>query len=185
MIAQMALKNSLKSISKRLFEIELFNLASKISETARSFTEIKNEINEIDLKEYEKSYKKAKRAIEKNSTSDYYVCYYEKLDYVVPIAFQASLAMVMDFEGKIINDIYNPSAKYVIQNIHISILPLKTETIIVMFIEDGDTRYRRFYKQFNKLPLEDKLAVLTYIIFLYSEDIYFSKSPINTLPFSI
>ena len=176
MIAQMALKNSLKSISKRLFEIELFNLASKISETARSFTKIKNEINEIDLKEYEKSYKKAKRAIEKNSTSDYYVCYYEKLDYVVPIAFQASLAMVMDFEGNIINDIYNPSAKYVIQNIHISILPLKTETVIVMFIEDGDTRYRRFYKQFNKLPLEDKLAALTYIIFLYSEDIYFSKS---------
>ena len=45
-----------------------------------------------------------------------------------------------------------------------------------MFIEDGDTRYRRFYKQFNKLSLEDKLAALTYIIFLYSEDIYFSKS---------
>jgi hypothetical protein len=176
MIAQMALKNSLKSISKRLFEIELFNLASKISETARSFTKIKNEINEIDLKEYEKSYKKAKRAIEKNSTSDYYICYYEKLDYIVPIAFQASLAMVMDFEGNIINDIYNPSSKYVIQNIHISILPLKTETVIVMFIEDGDTRYRRFYKQFNKLPLEDKLAALTYIIFLYSEDIYFAKS---------
>ena len=128
------------------------------------------------MKEYEKSYKKAKRAIEKNSTSDYYLCYYEKLDYVVPIAFQASLAMVMDFEGNIINDIYNPSSKYAIQNIHISILPLKTETVIVMFIEDGDTRYRRFYKQFNKLPLEDKLAALTYIIFLYSEDIYFSKS---------
>ena len=176
MIAQMALKNSLKSISKMLFEIELFNLSSKTSETARSFTKIKNEINEIDLKEYEKSYKKAKRAIEKNSTSDYYVCYYEKLDYVVPIAFQASMAMVMDFEGNIINDIYNPSSKYVIQNIHISILPLKTETVIVMFIEDGDKRYRRFYKQFNKLPLEDKLAALTYIIFLYSEDIYFSKS---------
>ena len=29
MIAQMALKNSLKSISKRLFEIELFNISAK------------------------------------------------------------------------------------------------------------------------------------------------------------
>ena len=83
---------------------------------------------------------------------------------------------MVDFEGNMINNIYNPSPEYVIQNIHISILPLKTETVITMFIEDGDKRYRRFYKQFNKLPLEDKLAALTYIIFLYSEDMYFSKS---------
>ena len=61
MIAQMALKNSLKSISKRHFEIELFNCASKISEKARGFTKIKNDINKMDLKEYEKSYKKAKK----------------------------------------------------------------------------------------------------------------------------
>lgn len=45
-----------------------------------------------------------------------------------------------------------------------------------MFIEDGDKRYRQFYKQFKKLPLEDKLAALTLIMFLYSEDMYFSKS---------
>ncbi len=176
MIAQMALKNSLKSISKRLFEIELFNFASKMNKTARDFIKIKNDINKMDLNEYEKSYKKAKKAIEKNGANDYYVCYYEKLNYVVPIAFQTSIAMIVDFEGNIINNIYNPSPKYVIQNIHISILPLKTETVIVMFIEDGDTRYRRFYKHFSKLPLEDKLATLTYIIFLYSEDMYFSKS---------
>ena len=45
-----------------------------------------------------------------------------------------------------------------------------------MFIEDGDKRYRNFYKQFKKLPLEEKLSALTYIIFLYSEDMFFSKS---------
>ena len=176
MISQMALKNALKSISKRLFEIELFNVTARMSASARGFTQVKNNINEIDLKEYEVNYKKAKKAVEKNSTNDYYVCYYEKLDYVVPIAFQGSVALVVDFEGNMINNIYNPSPEYVIQNIHISILPLKTETVITMFIEDGDKRYRRFYKQFNKLPLEDKLAALTYIIFLYSEDMYFSKS---------
>ena len=126
--------------------------------------------------EYENSYRKAKKAIEKDSKNDYYVCYYEKLNYVVPIAFQGSIALAIDFEGNIINDIYNPSPKYVLQNIHISILPLKTETIILVYIEDGNNRYRRFYKQFNKLTLEDRLAALTYIIFLYSEDMYFSKS---------
>lgn len=176
MLAQIALKNSLKSISKRLYEMELFNLASKINQESRSFIKNKNDINKMDLEEYERSCKKAKKALDKNTTNNYYICYYEKLDYVVPIAIQTEVALVLDFEGNIINNIYNPSPKYVIQNIHISIFPLKKETIIVMFIEDGDTRYRRFYKQFNKLPLEDKLAALTYIIFLYSEDMYFSKT---------
>lgn len=59
---------------------------------------------------------------------------------------------------------------------YISILPLKSETVIVMFIEDGDKRYRQFYKRFNKLTLDDKLAALTLIMFMYSEDMYFSKS---------
>ena len=89
---------------------------------------------------------------------------------------QSSIALAFDLEGNVINDIFNQSPKYRIQNIHISILPLKTESVIVVFIEDGDTRYRRFYKQFNKLPLDDKLAALTFIMFAYSEDMYFSKS---------
>ena len=176
MIAQMALKNSLKYISKRLFEIELFNIAAKISDEAQGLRNAKNTTNEMDLKEYVNSYKKAKKALEKNSSTDYYVCYYEKLDYVVPIAFQSLLALTVDFNGNIINDIYEPSPAYRIQYIHISILPLKSETVIVMFIEDGDKRYRQFYKQFKKLTLEDKLATLTLIMFLYSEDVYFSKS---------
>ena len=58
------------------------------------------------------------------------------------------------------------------------VLPMasRVANIIVMFIEDGDKRYRQFYKQFNKLTLEDKLAALTLIMFMYSEDMYFSKS---------
>lgn len=175
MIAQMALKNSLKSISKRLFEIQLFNTSHINSPGARTICDIKNDINKIDLQEYIGSYQKAKKALEKNSDRAYYVCYYEKLDYVVPIAFQCSVALIVDFNGNIINDIYNKSSAYRIQNIHISIFPMKSETVIIMFIEDGDKRYRQFYKQFNKLSLEDRLSALTLIMFLYSEDIYFSK----------
>jgi len=176
MIAQMALKNSLKSISKRLVEIQLFKIMARKTDTARMFSHAKNAANEMDLKEYEDSYRKAKRALEKGSSTDYYICYYEKLNYVVPITFQASLALAVDFDGNIINNVYNPSSSYRIQNIHISILPLKSETVIVMFIENGDKHYRRFYKQFKKLTLDDKLAALTLIMFMYSEDMYFSKS---------
>lgn len=45
-----------------------------------------------------------------------------------------------------------------------------------MFIEDGDKRYKQFYKHFNKLTLDDKLAAMTLIMFMYSEDMCFSKS---------
>lgn len=176
MIAQMALKDALKSISKRLYEIELYNYAATMNESAQGVVDVKNAINKIDLNEYENSYRKAKNAIEKNSTNDYYVGYYEKLNYVVPIAFQGSIALAIDFEGNIINHIYNPSPEYVLRSLHISIFPLKTETIILMYVENENNRYRRFYKQFNKLTLEDRLAALTYIIFLYSEDMFFSKT---------
>lgn len=185
MIAQMALKNSLKYISKRLFEIQLFNTSHINSPGARTICDIKNDINKIDLQEYMASYKKAKKALEKNSDREYYVCYYEKLDYVVPVALQCSVALIVDFNGNIINDIYNKSSEYRIQNIHINILPLKSETIIVMFIEDGDKRYRQFYRQFNKLSLEDRLSALTLIMFLYSEDMYFSKSIENEVRNSV
>ena len=176
MIAQMALKNNLKLISKRLLEIEVYNILSTISKTGQEVAKEKNHINELDLNAYMNSYLKAKKAIEKNSITDYYICYYEKLNYVVPIAFQSSLSLVFDFEGNVINDIYNTSPEYEVKNINISILPLKNESIIVMFIENGDKRYRKFYKQFRMLSLDDKLAALTFIMFAYSEDVYFSKS---------
>ena len=176
MIAQMALKNSLKSISKRLLEMELFNITGEKSFEARMFAEMKNGVNELDLKEYEENFEKAKRALKKDDESAYYVCYYKKLNYVVPIAFQCSLALVFDLEGNIINDVYNHDKDYKIRNINICILPMETESVIIMFIENGEKRYRNFYKQFNRLPLDEQLATLTFIMFAYSEDMYFSES---------
>ena len=61
MITQMALKNSLKSISKRLFEIELFKIYAEKSDNARMFSNAKNAASEMDLKEYVDSYKKQRK----------------------------------------------------------------------------------------------------------------------------
>lgn len=132
-------------------------------------------VGSLDLKEYIAGFKKAKRASQKNWENEYYVCYYEKLDYVVPIAFQGCVALICDFDGKIINDIYNPSPEYLVKSINICVFPLEKESIIVMFVDDGDNRYRNFYKHFKKLHLEDRLATLTYIMFAYTEDVFFSK----------
>lgn len=129
----------------------------------------------MDLNEYIESYKKAKKSIDKNSTSDYYLCYYEKLNYVVPIAFQGAIALIADFNRNIINNIYNMSPEYKVKNINICVFPLQNETAVFMFIESGDKRYRNFYRQFNKLDRDDRLLALTYIMLSYSEEVYFSK----------
>ena len=111
-----------------------------------------------------------------NNSNSYYLCYYNQLDYVVPIAFQSSIALISDFKGQTINDIFNMSTSYKIKTINICVFPLVDKSVIFMFIENGDKRYRNFYREFNKLDKEDQLQTLTYILFLYSEEVYLSKS---------
>ena len=50
-----------------------------------------------------------------------------------------------------------------------------------MFIEDGDKRYRRFYRQLNKLSLDDQLAAIYYIIFAYTENVFLNPTTQETL----
>ncbi|MDO5413963.1 MAG: hypothetical protein Q4F78_00735 [Bacillota bacterium] len=175
MIAQIALKNYLKAISKRKIELELSDATRSVLGIGNPYMDMKEHENRLDLNEYEKGYTKAKKAIEKHLQNDYYMCYYKKLDYVVPIAFQSQVALVFDLEDKVINDIFYPSPDYEIKNLHISIFPLENRSVIFMFVDGKDKRYRNFYRQFNKLELEDQLAVLTFIMFAYSEEVYFSK----------
>jgi len=180
MLAEISLKNNLQWISKRLNETEFYKLP-ELNKSDNNLCEYRNEINALDLKEFKDSYNKAKKIIEKNSNTGYYLCFYKKLPYVVPIAFQSTIAVVIDFEGNIINDIYNFSPDYEIRNINLCVFPLESESVIFMFIEDGDKRYRKFYKQFNKLSNEDQLLSIVYMMFAYSEEIYFSKTILNEI----
>lgn len=107
--------------------------------------------------------------------------FYHELDYVVPIAFQDGIGLISDFRNEIVNDIFNYSQKYKIQILHLCVFPLKDKSVIIMFIKDGCSRYRDFYKDFKKLNLEDKLRCITYIMFAYSEDIFFSKKLEETI----
>ena len=59
---------------------------------------------------------------------------------------------------------------------HICIFPLKESSIVMMFIDSNNKRYRNFYKKFNKLSHDDKLELVNYLIFLYSEDVFISKN---------
>ena len=176
MLAQIAMKNYLRHISKRLNEYAIYDIAHEINPMMKQFTDNMHKIQELDLLEYEEGFKKAKRISEKNWNGEYYLFYYEKLNYVVPVAFQGNITLIIDLDGNIINDIYNEDSKYRTQDIHICIFPMKESSIIMMFIDSNSKRYRDFYKKFKKLSHNDKLSLINYIIFLYSEDVFLSKS---------
>ena len=183
MIAQMAMKNHLRSIGKRRFEISLYNnIEAELSKDIHSGRypvgnlDQVNEVNRLDLNEYMRGFRRAKRIIEKGWNDEYYVFYCEKLSYVVPIAFQGEVTLHFDFDGNIINNVYNKDKKYKIQTLHVSIFPLELVSVIILFIDKNDKRYRKFYKQFKKLKKGERLAAVNYIIFSLSEDVYMSKS---------
>lgn len=183
MIAQIVMKNYLRNISKRRHEISLFNNAQKSllppefpPHLANGFFEHIQQINTLDLNEYYNGFKRAKKIIEKGWKNEYYLFYYEKLDYVVPIAFQGQVALIVDLLGIFINRVYNKSPDYKIQTLNICVFPLKNSSVIMLFIDKNDKRYRPFYKQFKSLSTSQKLAAVNFMIFRYSEDVYLSKS---------
>ena len=116
----------------------------------------------LDLLEYIRDFKNCKKTIEKNWANEHYLFCYEKLDYAVPIAFQGEVCLNFDLLGNTINDVYNKSKKYKMQMLHISIFPMESESIIMLFIKNENKRLRQFYKQFNSLEHNDKLSVINF-----------------------
>lgn len=176
MMAQIAMKNHLKVISKRLIEKGMYESIKEINPFNHEFVEHMHSVQDLDLNEAIKAYKRAKRASEKGWGDEYYLFCYEKLNYVVPIAFQSSITLITDLEGRIINDIYNISEQYLTQDIEIAVFPLKESSVVIMFRDTNNNRYRKFCKMFKKLSIEEKLGIINYIIFLYSEDVFISKA---------
>ena len=176
MLAQIAMKNYLKSISKRINEHAIFDVTKQHPMlTDNEFIKSTQSIQDIDLNEYKGNFERAKRLSLKNWDNEYYLFCYEKLNYVVPMAFQSNIALIIDLDRQIVNDIYYQDSKYRIEDFHICIFPLQDSSIVMMFVDKNYKRYRKFYQKFKKLPYEERLSLINYIIFLYSEDMFLSK----------
>lgn len=173
-LAEIALKNYLHIISKRLQEKELYTLLCEKRPKTSNVVAERLKVILLDLAESESAYNRAKMAATGNHDF-FYLCYYKKLDYVVPIASQGIFTLVSDFDDNVINDLYNLSPSYRTEDIHIAVFPLEKTSVIIAFVDIKSKRYRQFYKQLNKLPEKDQLAAINYIIFSYSENVFISK----------
>jgi hypothetical protein len=174
MLSQIAQKNYLKDIYKKNV---LFKLYEKMESNFDFTSEIPQNmdiLNILDYKEYIKGFNRAKKVSLKPNTNEYYLFLHEKLNYVTPIAFQDCIALIVDLEGNIINNVHDMDSKYVIQQLHICVFPMENHTEIMLFIDSKHKRYRNFYKQLKKINLNDKLSIITYMIFSCSEDIFIS-----------
>ena len=174
-MAEIALKNGLKALSKRMNEIQMYNILKEKTIGNERFLDAMETIGEMDYGDYYSSIQKAKSLLKKEHNNGYYLFFYKILDYVTPIAFQGQITLYVDFDGNIINDIYNYNPSYKTKDLQICIFPLEHTSVIMVFVDNNETRYRSFYKKFRKLSDDDKLSVINYIVFLYSEDYFLSE----------
>lgn len=168
-LSQIAMKNYLHLIWKRRNENEFYRLLKK--ETNTPIADEKIFWGEFDLDIYSKEYIYAKKSLEKNDNA-FYVCFFKHLDYVIPYAAQAAITLIGDLEDNLINDLFSSDMKIKFSSIHFMALPLKNTSVLLAFIKNGDKRYRKFYKQLIKLPLDDQLSAFNYILFSNTENIF-------------
>ena len=170
-LSEIALKNYLNEMYKKSVSVQMFNKMSSFSPMAGSQVYPSS----LDALEAEQCANYALRSIN-GKAKGYYLFFNMVLNYRVPIAFQNRINLVADLCGNMVNNVYNFDNDYTQKSLHICVFPLKEKSIILMFVEEGDKRYSRFRKQFNKLSLDEKLEVINYMLFLYSDDIYISPS---------
>ena len=177
MLAEIDLKNILKSISKRIIEKEAYKyIHNNYGDDYLWFDIASKQINniKIDLTELGNSFRIAKNHISNLSDSNYYMGLYEELPFTVPIAYQGQIALIVDLEGNLINMTYSPKASTKIETMNLCIFPLEDKTIIMAFVEKKNEKYKRFFKQLRGKCLDEKITIINYILFLYTEDFFIS-----------
>lgn len=168
MLAQIAVKNCLHNISKRNQQIAMIN-NSNFEEEIKS---LQIEAMGVIRDDYIKTCNQALKIKEKKWT-DYHLFLNIELDYTVPIAFQDEINLIVDLDGKIINDVTNFDPKYILSGVHLSVFPLKNKTSILMFVHKSDsTKYRSFYKKLQKMSVIDQLQIINFIIIAYAENFF-------------
>ena len=181
MLAQIAMKDYLKFVSKRKREIAIIekylsipadNLMQRLLQ--RDYVS-KLGVFRIDLAAYNKEFENAKEYLNYGRGRGYHLLFYRLLDYVAPIAIQAPIAVAIDYDGYVINDLLNRNKEIEIFDLHVCVLPQKETTAVMLFVKEGCTVYRRFRRQLLALDAIAQLGVINYIIFLYSEDYFLSQ----------
>ena len=80
-----------------------------------------------------------------------------------------------DLEGNIVTDVYDTSQDLIVKHMHICMFPLEDTSVVFAFYHKDDIEYDNFSSQFNQLDEQEKLSLLSYIVYEYCEDMLFAK----------
>jgi len=173
-LAQIALKNFISRHAKRIKQQGLAQSMMNYSGASSRIFSDTEDVHKLDISEYEQQYEYARNAVEKGWSDRYYLQLSIQLDYVVPIAFQDAIALAVGFDQCKINDLRNLSPKYRVQELHICIFPLKSNSQVFAFTRNDDKRYRSFFKELRLLDTKEQLQVINYLVLAHSEEVFFS-----------
>lgn len=174
MLAQIALKTSLRFIYKRILEINMYQ--NLVENYPVPYLESALATSRRDYNDFFKDFKYAKKAIANSINPQYQIGYFRKLNYVIPSATQVEFILITDLNGCIINNIYNISPSYNLQPLHLCLFPLETSSIVLLFFKKGHNGLRKFCKSIKELTEYEQLQLISYMGFLYCEDIYMNQN---------
>lgn len=176
MLEEIALKNVLMMLNKRYFEIELYHTLQKEYSVPYPYA-VKQEANALDERDFWLDFLRIKemRSSSDESKGRYKLFFWKKLDYVIPIAFQGLVTLYGDLDGNLVTDTYNTSEDIIVKHMHICLFPLENSSVVFAFYHEKDCEYDNFAEQFGKLEEDEQLAVLSYIVYGYCEDMLFAK----------
>lgn len=174
MLAEIAVKNFLLQLSKRIVEMELWNIMQQDFNTFENFEE-GMDIKKMDFSEFESEMLFHKNIADKNESGGYQILFWKVLPYVVPIAMQSAIAVTKDMEGNEINNIYNMDTSVKMQYLHLAILPVEGSSVVIAFYHKRDKLYRRLRHQINSISVNEVLKYINYLVFKYTENYYISK----------
>lgn len=175
-LEEIALKNVLMMLNKRYIELQLYkNLQSEF--TMPYPYEVKQEVNSLDERDFWWDFVRIREMIDSSDEKKgkFRLFFWRKLDYIVPIAFQGLVTLYGDLDGCMVTDIYNNSEDLIVKHMHICIFPLKTSSVVFSFYHEDDVEYNNFANQFDKLDEDEKLSVISFIVYEYCEDMFFAK----------
>ena len=175
-LEEIALKNVLMILNKRYIEIQLFNNMQSEFNMPYPY-EAKQKANSLDERDFWWDFIRIKEmmSFSGENKSKFKLFYWRKLDYIIPIAFQGLVTLYGDLAGKMVTDIYNTSKKLIVKHMHICMFPLEKSSVVFAFYHEDDKEYDNFANQFEKLNDEEKLTIMSYIVYEYCEDMLLAK----------
>ena len=179
-LKQIALKNHLYSSYKHNKEKALYNnIVRDIFGSSIHLPE--NHPLKYMLKVTEHNYcynnKRANLIIKhlSDNTELYKLCYFKKLNYVIPIALQDNSIISYGFNNeKLANTFDFPSLDYA-DDVHFCIYPMENESIIMLFCAKDLSIYDKFFKTLRNLDEKEQLSIINFLIFAYFEEVFLCK----------